>query len=135
MSARSGQVDVTHAVAPDFGLGDFNTALLANHTAVLQALVFTAQTFVVLDGAKNLCTKQAIALRLEGPVVDGLGLFDFAKRPGTDFLRRGNSDFDGIKMLIWGELFEQVEERFHSFKSFATSCLTLRTLELDIDTE
>jgi hypothetical protein len=90
-------------------LGDFNTALFANHTAVLEALVFTAQAFVVLDGPENLGAKQTITLGLEGAVVDGLWFFDFTKRPGTDFLWGSQSNFDGIKMLIGRELLEQVE--------------------------
>jgi hypothetical protein len=48
---------------------------------MLEALVLTAQTLVILDRAKNLGAEQAVPLRLEGSVVDGLGLFNFAKRP------------------------------------------------------
>ena len=104
-----GQVDVAHAFTAHFGLGDFNATLLANHATVFQAFVFAAQAFVVLDGAKNLGAKQAVALGLESAVVDGFRLFDFAKRPGTDFLWGSQSNFDGIKMLIGRELLEQVE--------------------------
>jgi hypothetical protein len=72
---------VAHAVTAHLGLGNFNATLLANHATVFQALVFTAQAFVVLDGAENFGAKQAVALRLERAVVDGFGLFDFAERP------------------------------------------------------
>ncbi len=62
MGARGGQVNVTHALAAHLGLCDFYTTLLANHTAVLQALVLAAQAFVVLDRTKNLGAKQAIGV-------------------------------------------------------------------------
>ena len=110
MGARRGQINVAHAVTPDLGLGDFNATLLANDTAVFQALVLAAQALIVLDGAEDFCAKESIALGLEGSVVDGFWFFDLAKRPRTDLLRRGNADFDGIKMLIGGELLEQVQE-------------------------
>ena len=107
--ARCGQVDVTHALAANLGLRDFNAALLADDTAVLQALVLAAQAFVVFDRAKDLGAKKTVALRLEGAVVDGFRLFDFAERPRTDLLWRGHADLDGIEMLIRRELLEQVE--------------------------
>jgi hypothetical protein len=77
---------VAHAVTAHLGLGHFNATLLANHATVLQALVFAAQAFIVLDRAKNLRAKQTITLRLEGAVVDGFGFFDFTERPLTDLL-------------------------------------------------
>jgi hypothetical protein len=76
---------------------------------MLEALVFAAQAFVVLDRPENFGAKQAITFGLEGAVVDGFRLFDFAERPRTDFLRGSQSNFDGIKMLIGRELLEQVE--------------------------
>ena len=103
------QVDVTHAVAPHLGLRDLDAALLADHAAVLQALVLAAQALVVLDRAEDLGAEQAIAFRLEGPVVDGLGLLHLAERPGADLLRRREADPDGIEMLVRGELLEKIE--------------------------
>ncbi len=109
MRTRCRQVDVAHALPAHFGLGHFNAALLADHAAMLEALVFAAQAFVVLDGTKNLGAKQAVTLGLEGAVVDGFGLFDLAERPRTDLLGRGHANLDGIEMLIRRELLEQVE--------------------------
>jgi len=37
------------------------------------------------DGAKNLGAEKTVTLGLEGAVVDGLGLGDFAVRPGANF--------------------------------------------------
>ena len=42
------QFDMTHALAAYFGLNDLNTAFFAHDTAVLHALVLTAQAFVIL---------------------------------------------------------------------------------------
>ena len=81
MRDRAGQFDMAHALAPLLGQGDFHAAFLTFHAAVLQALVFPAQAFVVLDGAENFCAEQSIPLRLEGPVIDGLRFFDFPHRP------------------------------------------------------
>src|SRR5690606_617050 len=95
------------------GLRDFNAALLADHTPVLQALVLAAQALVVLDGAEDLGAEQAVTLGLEGPVVDGFRLLDFTEGPGTDLFRRGQADADGIEVLVGRELLEQVEQGFH----------------------
>jgi hypothetical protein len=76
---------------------------------VTSTLVLSAQALVVLDRAEDLGAEQAIAFRLEGAVVDGLGLLHLAERPGPDLLGRSQSDLDGIEMLIGGELLEKVE--------------------------
>ncbi|MNU68899.1 hypothetical protein D3C71_582750 [compost metagenome] len=97
---RRGQLDVAHALAAHFGQGDFDAALFADHAAVFQALVLAAQAFVILDRAKDLGAEQAVALRLEGTVVDGFRLLDFAVGPRTDFLRRSETDLDCIEGLV-----------------------------------
>ncbi len=109
MCGRAGQLNVTHALTTHLGQRDFNAALLADDTAMLQTLVLAAQTLVVLDRAKDLCTEQTVALRLEGSIVDGLRLFDFSERPGADFFRRGQADADRIEMLFFLYLLEQIE--------------------------
>jgi len=55
---------------------------------VLHALVLAAEALPVSDRAKDAGAEEAIALRLEGAVVDGLRLGDFAMRPRADFFRR-----------------------------------------------
>ena len=44
--------------------------------------------------------EQAVALGLQGAVVDGLGLLDLAVRPLTDQLGRSQTDFNGIERVI-----------------------------------
>ncbi len=70
-----GQFDVRHALTTNFCQRDFNAALLADHTTVLQALVLTAQALVILYRAKDLGAEQAVTLRFERTVVDGFRLF------------------------------------------------------------
>ena len=84
---RAGQLDVAHALAAHLGLGDLDAALLADHAAMLEALVLAAQALVVLHRPEDLGAEQAVALRLEGAVVDGLRLLHFAVGPRPDHLR------------------------------------------------
>src|SRR5271163_2677966 len=89
---------MAEALAADARQRHFYAALIADHAAVLHPLVFAAQTFPVGDGAEDAGAEQPVALRLEGPIVDGLGLGDFAVRPATDCFRRGQTDPDVIEV-------------------------------------
>ena len=106
---RARQLDVAHALAAHLGQRHLDAALLADHAAVLEPLVLAAQALVVLDRAEDLGAEQAVALRLEGPVVDGLRLLHLAVRPRADLLRRGKPDPDRIELLFLGDLLEQIE--------------------------
>src|SRR5258705_3645039 len=105
---------MAHALATHFGQRYLYTAFFADDAAMLEALVLSAQTFVVLHGTENLGAEQAVALRLERPVVDGLGFFHFPVRPGTDFFGRCQADLDGIELFFLRDLLEQIEQSFHS---------------------
>src|SRR6185295_19143438 len=96
---RAGKLDVAHPLAPDARTGDLDAALIADDAAVLHPLVFAAQAFPVGDRTENLGAEEAIALRLERPVADGLGLRDFAMTPGPDLLRRRDRDLDRVEVL------------------------------------
>ena len=95
---RAGQLDVAHAPAAFLGPGDLDSAFLAHDPAVLQPLVLAAQAFVILDRAEDACAAQAVALRPERPVVDGLRLLDFSVGPGADRLRGGQADPDRVEV-------------------------------------
>ena len=97
---------MAHALAAHLGQRHFHAALLADHAAMLEALVLAAQALVVLDRAENLGAEQTVALRLEGAVVDGFRLFDFAVGPGTDFLRRRQPDLDRVELFLLRYLLE-----------------------------
>jgi hypothetical protein len=110
---RRGQLDVAHAVAPHLRQGDFDAAFLADDAAVFHPLVLAAQAFVVLDRPEDAGAEQPVALRLERPVVDRLGLLDLAVRPGADALRAGDRDADLIEALRPRHLPEDVHQFIH----------------------
>ncbi len=99
----SGQLDVAHALAADLGNGHLDAALLADDALVLHALVLAAQAFVVLDRAEDARAEQAVTLRLERAVVDGLRLLDLAERPAADLFRARNADPDLVESLRLGD--------------------------------
>src|SRR5439155_7131443 len=96
--ARRRQLYMSQALATDFGQCDFHTTLVADHSAVLHALVFAAETLPVGDRAENAGAEQAIALRLKSTIVDGFGLRHLAMRPAPDLFRRGQADANGIEI-------------------------------------
>src|SRR5690606_8262381 len=73
--------------------------LLADDALELHALVLAAQALIVLHGAEDAGAEQPVPLRLEGTVVDGLGLLDLAIGPAQDFLRAGDVDLHLIEHL------------------------------------
>ncbi len=96
--AGAGQFDVAQALAADAGQRDFHAALVADHAAVLHALVLAAQALPILGGSEDARAEQPVALRLEGPVIDGLRLGDFAVGPAPDLFRRRQRNADGIEI-------------------------------------
>ena len=70
---------MAHALAPHFRQRDFHTAFFADNAFEFHAFVFAAQAFIILDWTKNTRAEKTVTFGLEGPVVDGLRLFDFAK--------------------------------------------------------
>ena len=66
-------------------------------------LVLAAVALPVLGRTKNALAVQAVALRLQGTVVDGFRLFDLAVAPVADLLRGGKADFDRIENVVFHE--------------------------------
>src|SRR5271155_977599 len=99
MRHRRGELDMAHALAPHSRQRHFDRALLADDALVLHALVLAAQALVVLDRAEDARAEQAVALRLEGAVVDGLRLFDLAVRPGQNLFRARDRNPDLVEDL------------------------------------
>ena len=92
VSDGRGQFDVTHANAAHFTSCDFDAATVADHAFELGFLELAARAFHVLGRAKDALAKQAVAFGLEGAVVDGFGLLDFAPAPRVDVLGRSYAD-------------------------------------------
>ncbi len=114
MRDRRGELDVAHALAPHLGERHLDTAFLADHAAVLEALVLAAQALVVLDRPEDLGAEQAVTLGLERAVVDRLRLLHLAVRPRADLLGRCEPDADRVEFLFLRHLLEQIEQCFHS---------------------
>src|SRR5438445_6033966 len=95
---RRRERDVYEAFAENFGLRQFDAALVANDSAVLHALVLAAQAFPVGDRPEDLRAEQAVTFRLERPVVDRLGLGHLAVRPGEDLVRRRETDSNRVEI-------------------------------------
>ena len=91
-----GQLNVTHALAANLLGGDVHAALLAlDDLFTVGILIFAAHTSAVLGGTKDTLAEQAADLGLQGAVVDGLRLLNFAIGPLADHFRRCQTDFDG----------------------------------------
>ncbi len=110
MRDRRRERDVAHALAPYARQGHLDAALLADDALVLHPLVLAAQAFVVLDRTENARAEQTVTLRLEGPVVDGLGLFDFAERPRKNLLGAGDRDLDLVERLRRHDRTEEIHD-------------------------
>jgi hypothetical protein len=96
---------VAEALATHFGKGDFDAALVADHAAMLHALVLAAEALPVGDRAEDARAEKPVALRLEGAVVNGLGFSNLTMRPAPDLLRGSQHDADCVEVSNWaGEL-------------------------------
>src|SRR6185503_15622615 len=113
------ELDMAHALAAHLGQRHFHAALLADHAAVLEPLVLAAQALVVLDRAEDLRAEQAVPLRFEGAIVDGLRLLHLAVRPRAYLLGRGKPDLDRIELFFLSDLLEQIEQCFHETSDFS----------------
>src|SRR5690606_35150181 len=96
---RAGKLNMAHALTAHFSQCHFNATFFADNTAMLHALVFTTQALIVFNRAKNFGTEQTFALWLKGAVVNGLWLFDFAERPGSNHFWRSQADPNCIKFF------------------------------------
>ena len=110
---RARELDVAHPLPANLGERDLHPALLADHAAMLQALVLPAQALVVLDRTEDLGAEQPVALRFEGAVVDCLRLLDLAKRPRPDLLRRGEPDPDCLEAVAAELLLVKIDQISH----------------------
>src|SRR5690606_7676835 len=99
MRDRAGQLDMGHALTADLGKCDFNTTFFADDTTVLESLVLAAQALIVLGRPENLRAEQAVALGLEGTVIDGFRLLDLAIGPGTNFFRGSQRNLDRVELF------------------------------------
>src|SRR5439155_25564347 len=72
---------------------------LADDPLVPDALVLAAVALPVLRRTEDALAEQAVALRLQGAVVDRLRLRDLARRPVADLLRRRETNADRVELI------------------------------------
>jgi hypothetical protein len=84
---------------------------------MLHALVLAAVALVILYGPKDDSAEKAATFRLEGTVIDRLGLFYLAKGPLKDLFGRRESYTDCAKAkgIFW--LLIKIEEVFQDLSS------------------
>ena len=96
---RRGQVDVAHPLAAHLRARHLDAAALADDPLVADALVLAAVALPVLGRTEDLLAEEPVLLRLQRPVVDGLGLGDLARAPLPDLLGGGQTDGDGVEIV------------------------------------
>src|SRR5712691_2870336 len=96
---RSGEVDVTHALAANLLPRHLDAAALADDPLVADALVLAAVALPVPRRPEDALAEQAVPLRLQRAVVDRLRLGDLARRPVADLLARGEPDPNRIEII------------------------------------
>src|SRR5215475_6079985 len=99
MRDRRGQLDVAHALTAHLGPGHLDAAALADDALVADALVLAAVALPVASRTEDPLAEQAVALRLQRPVVDGLRLRDLARRPIADLLAGSKPDPNRIEIV------------------------------------
>ncbi|MPM12273.1 hypothetical protein SDC9_58625 [bioreactor metagenome] len=75
---RGGELDVAHPLTTDVGAGDLDATALTHDALEPDTLVLAAVALPVPGGAEDLLAEQAVPLRLQGAVVDGLRLLHLA---------------------------------------------------------
>src|SRR5581483_1550462 len=93
------ELDVPHPVATDLAAGDLDPAALADDPLEPNPLVLAAVALPVPGGTEDTLAEEPVLLRLQGPVVDRLGLLHLAVRPGTDLVRRRQPDPDLVEVV------------------------------------
>src|SRR4051794_35031825 len=99
---------MAHALATDAAQRHLDRALFPDDALVLHPLVLAAQALVILDRPEDAGAEQAVALGLEGAVVDGLRLLYLAVGPRQNLLRGRNRDPDLVEDLSRRRRIEEI---------------------------
>ena len=85
--------------AADLGLGNFNTATVANDTTMFDAFILSAGALVITGRAENTLAEKPIGLGLVRLIVDGLRILNFTMRPSPNLFRRGQRNPDALNFV------------------------------------
>jgi hypothetical protein len=89
---RRGELDVAHPLPAHLGPGDLDATTLTDDALEPDALVLAAVALPVPGGAEDLLAEEPVLLRLQGAVVDGFGLLNFAMGPLADVVSGSQAD-------------------------------------------
>ena len=78
MSHWNREFYVSHPLPADLLLSHFDSASVTDDSTVLDSLVLSAMTFIILGRTENLLAEKTVTLRLISPVVDRLRLQDLS---------------------------------------------------------
>src|SRR3989344_9549130 len=92
------QLDVPHALAADYGAGNFHAAFFADNILVADAAIFSAVALVILFRSEYFLVKKTPALASAGAIVYRFRLGHFSERPFLDLFRRREADCNLIKL-------------------------------------
>ena len=98
MAHGHGELDMAHPLPADLGPGDFHAALFADDALVTAPLIAAAVALPVLGGPEDTLAEEAVPLRFQRPVVDGLGLLHLAVGPLQDLFRGSETDLQRVKI-------------------------------------
>ena len=90
---------MTHALAADFGAGNFYAALFADDALIAYALILTAMALPVLHRAEYSFAEKAVAFGLLRSVVYGFGFGYFAFGKFPYFFGGSNAYFNRAKIV------------------------------------
>src|SRR5580765_1209251 len=94
---RGSELDVAHPLTTDGRTGHRDAAALTDDALEADSLVLATGALPVPGRTEDLLAEQTVLLRLEGAVVDRLGLLDLAVAPGADVLGGGKTDTQLVK--------------------------------------
>jgi hypothetical protein len=101
MCDRAGKFHVSHAFPTNLRKGYFNPTLFTDYASMLEALVFSAEAFVILDRTKNTGAKKSITFWFERPVINRFGFFYLAERPRSDQVWSSQPDPERVEFVRW----------------------------------
>ena len=99
MNDGRSQLDVPHPLPTHTAVSHFDAAAIADHALVFHATVLSAGTFPVFFRPENSLAEQTVPLRSICPVVNRLGLLDFAERPAPNVMRAGERNPDRSEIV------------------------------------
>jgi hypothetical protein len=93
------QLDMAHTLAAHLEVRYLDAAAIADHALIANRLKFPAVALPLLGGSEDALAEEAVLLRSQGAVVDGLGLLDLAVAPAPYHVRAGEANHYAIEIL------------------------------------